>query len=503
MRIKSNINELVSGNTGKAVLICDSLEDLWHLYNIVVRGDFVKTITFRKVTHEKAGKNSSIKKKINITIKVEEIEYDQKEGIIRYKGKNVSENEYIAIGQYQSIEIAKGLMFTIFKKNWDDISIERLKQATDVTVTSDLASIVMEEGIAHLYLISSHITTLKSKIEQSIAKKRKGPSQHDKSLNVFFQKILDAILKNINFDVVKCIIVASPGFTKDQFADFLTDNTANNKNYEIIQKNLKKFIYVHSSNGYKQALQEVMCKPEVLSQIKNTKASEDINLMERFNEILGKEMDRIIFGLNAVRIAYEKDAIDTLIASDNYLRKISTKTRQDLSDIMKNLKTKGRTVMKMSSQHVTGEKIDAFGGITAILSYALPELNESEVIPLEDIKEDHTHEEIEEDDQMAISVLNDMGMFGMNDENKNSLGAFEKKSEVDEDEDCEQEEEEEEEDEYTNMGMSSGVASAKNRGDSFNCKNKAKPTKLVKKEREIQRKQQIRKKSNLDEDESN
>ena len=496
MRIKSNINELVPNSTGKAILICDSLEDLWHLYNIVGRGDFVKTITFRKVTHEKAGKNTSIKKKINITIKVEEIEYDQKEGIIRYKGKNVSENEYIAIGQYQSIEIAKGLMFTVFKKNWDDISIERLKQATDVTITSDLAAVVMEEGVAHLYLISSHITSLKTKIEQSIAKKRKGPSQHDKSLNSFFQKILEAILKNINFEVVKCIIVASPGFTKDQFADFLTDNTANNKNYEIIQKNLKKFVYVHSSNGYKQALLEVMCKPEVLSQIKNTKASEDINIIERFNEILGKEMDRIIFGLNAVRIANEKDAIDTLIASDNYLRKVSPKIRQELSEIMKNLKSKGATVIKMSSQHLTGEKIDAFGGVTAILTYAMPELGESEVIPLDDIKEDHTHEEIEEDDQLAMSVLNDMGMFGINVDNKNTSSSVDKKNILDDDEDCEQEEQEEdEEEEYTGIG--SGAAGNNN---TICLKNKAKPTKLAKKERQIERKHQIRKKSNLDED---
>jgi protein pelota len=501
MRIKSNISELVPGCAGKAILICDNLEDLWHLYNIVVKGDFVKTITFRKVTHEKSGKSSSIKKKINITIKVEEIEYDQKEGIIRYKGKNVSENEYIAIGQYQSIEIAKGLMFTIFKKNWDEICIERLKQATDVTITSDLAAIVMEEGIAHLYLISSHITTLKAKIEQTIAKKRKGPSQHDKSLNIFFQKILDAILKNINFEVVKCIIVASPGFTKDQFSDFLSDNTANNKSYEIIQKNLKKFVYVHSSSGYKQALNEIMTKPEVLSQIKNTKASEDINVMDRFNEILGKEMDRIIFGLKSVITANEKEAIDTLIVSDNYLRKISPKTRQQVSEIMKSVKLKGGSVMKMSSQHVTGEKIDAFGGITAILRYAIPELNESEVIPLEDIQEDHHHEEIEEDDQMAMTVLNDMNMFSIDDDNKNfTLNTEHKNVNNDQDEDCEDEQlEEEEDDEVSSLAVDSGVLSGKN---SNLAKHKGKPSKSEKKEREIQRKNMIRKKSNLDEDAS-
>lgn len=99
---------------------------------------------------------------------------------MRFKGKNVSENDYISVGQYQSIEIGKGSLFTLIKKLWDDIHIEKLRVGSDPSISSDLAAVLMEEGICHVYLISSHITTLKAKIEMSIAKKRKGPSQHDK-----------------------------------------------------------------------------------------------------------------------------------------------------------------------------------------------------------------------------------------------------------------------------------------------------------------------------------
>lgn len=163
-------------------MLCDSPEDLWHIYNIVTKGDFIKTKTFRKVTHENSQgvKTNAVKKIINITIKIEEIEYDNKEGLMRFKGKNVSENEHISVGQYQSIEIGKGSLFTLIKKLWDDIHIEKLRLASDPSVSSDLAAVLMEEGVCHVYLISSHITTLKAKVEMSIAKKRKGPSQHDK-----------------------------------------------------------------------------------------------------------------------------------------------------------------------------------------------------------------------------------------------------------------------------------------------------------------------------------
>lgn len=120
--------------------------------------------------------------------------------MIRFKGKNVSENEHIGIGQYQSIEIGKGSLFTLCKKVWDDVHLEKLRLASDPSISSDLAAILMEEGIAHIYLISSHITTLKAKIEMSISKKRKGPSQHDKvfSINkIFLKNIIMCLFKRL------------------------------------------------------------------------------------------------------------------------------------------------------------------------------------------------------------------------------------------------------------------------------------------------------------------
>ena len=160
------------------------------MYNIIQKGDFLKIVTFRKIVHENnSSSKTTVKKKLDITIKLEEIDYDQlaaeSAGEIRIKGKNVSENEYINVGQYQSATIVKGSKFSIFKKVWDDLAIEKLRIATDATLTSDLCAVVMEEGLANLFLVSSHITTLKGTVEVSIPKKRKGPNHHDKVINLY------------------------------------------------------------------------------------------------------------------------------------------------------------------------------------------------------------------------------------------------------------------------------------------------------------------------------
>jgi len=52
--------------------------------------------------------------------------------------------------------------------------------------------------------------------------------------------------------------------------------------------------------------------------------------MNKYNEILGKDYERIIFGYKSVEMAVERKAIDILIVSDDYLRKVNPNSRKEL-----------------------------------------------------------------------------------------------------------------------------------------------------------------------------
>jgi hypothetical protein len=52
------------------------------------------------------------------------------------------------------------------------------------------------------------------KIEVNVPRKRKGSSAHEKGLARFFEMVYDALKKHVDFDIVKVLIVASPGFYK-------------------------------------------------------------------------------------------------------------------------------------------------------------------------------------------------------------------------------------------------------------------------------------------------
>lgn len=64
---------------------------------------------------------------------------------------------------------------------------------------------------------------------------------------------MQGILRHINFDVVKCVIIASPGFVRDQFMNYMIEQAVKHENKTILD-NKSKFMLVHASSGFKHSL---------------------------------------------------------------------------------------------------------------------------------------------------------------------------------------------------------------------------------------------------------
>ena len=50
------------------------------------------------------------------------------------------------MGQYHTLELEVNRKFSIYKKEWDSIALERVQEACDVTKSADVAAIVLQEG---------------------------------------------------------------------------------------------------------------------------------------------------------------------------------------------------------------------------------------------------------------------------------------------------------------------------------------------------------------------
>ncbi|XP_053550131.1 protein pelota homolog [Bombina bombina] len=119
--------ELEKDNAGQVTLIPEEAEDMWHTYNLLQVGDSLRASTIRKVQTESAtGSVGSNRIRTTLTICVENIDFDSQACQLRVKGINIQENQHVKMGAYHTIELELNRKFTLAKKHWDSIVLERI-----------------------------------------------------------------------------------------------------------------------------------------------------------------------------------------------------------------------------------------------------------------------------------------------------------------------------------------------------------------------------------------
>lgn len=365
--------------TGTVRLIAEEAEDMWHAYNLISIGDYLRSTTIRRVINESAGGLTSTQRvHTTLTICVKSLDFDTQAGVLRVKGINSEENQFVKMGAYHTIDLELQRKFDITKQEWDSVSIDRIDEACDPNQNADLAAVVMQEGLAHICLILSSMTLVKTKIEMSIPRKRKGLcSNHDKSLDKFFERIVQGLLTHINFDVVKAIIVGSPGFIKDQFMQFMIAYaTQNIQTAKVLLDNKAKFLPIHCSSGFKHSIKEMFEDPNLAGRLTDTKALGEVNAIEAFYKMLKTEPARAFYGVKHVEAAIESDAVDTLLICDSLFRSQELMERKRYVKIVDAVRENSGVVKIFSSLHVSGEQLRQLTGIAAILRFPLPDIED-------------------------------------------------------------------------------------------------------------------------------
>ncbi|KAL4714575.1 hypothetical protein ACJJTC_006621 [Scirpophaga incertulas] len=364
---------------GSIGLIPEESEDMWHAYNLITEGDSVTASTVRKVqTESSTGSSTSNRVRTTLTINVETIDFDTQACVLRLKGRNIVENQYVKMGAYHTLDLELNRKFTLKKVLWDSVALERVDIACDPAQSADVAAVVMQEGLAHVCLITPSMTLVRSKIDITIPRKRKGfIQQHEKGLNKFYDAVMQGILRHVDFNIVKCVIIASPGFVKDQFFDFMMQQAVKTDNKLLID-NKSKFLLVKASSGFKHSLKEVLQEPAVISKISDTKAASEVKLLESFYTMLQLEPSKAFYGKKHVEKANENLAIETLMISDKLFRCQDIQQRKSYVALVDTVRENGGDVRIFSSMHVSGEQLDQLTGIAAILRFPMPELEDSD-----------------------------------------------------------------------------------------------------------------------------
>ena len=407
-------------------LMAEQPEDLWHAYHLVGVGDRVKATTLRKVVKSSStGSTTSSKVKLILTIEVKNITFDAEACTLHLAGINRQENPHVKLGAYHTLHIELQRAWTLEKDCWDTVVRDRLEEACDPVRTAETAVVVMETGLAHVCLISGHMTITRAKIETSIPKKRAGQSSHDKAIRRFYNGVYEAVSKQIDFNLVKCVLVGSPGFVAADFVRFMNEMAVRN-NDRVLIENRSKFVCCKASCGHKKAIAEMLAAPGIASQLLETKAVEDVRAFEAFSKMLNDDPDRAQYSYPFVQRADELLAVDTLMVTDTLFKSCDVATRQRYVRLTESVKEHGGKVRIFSSLHVSGEQLAMVGGIAAILRFPVPE---EEMPTPPEIRDESDSDEDDFDGSIFSSEATEGEMSGGNyGENVNVVSAAVKSS---------------------------------------------------------------------------
>lgn len=136
-------------DNNKARIAITSMLDLWHLQQIVEKGDSITAKTLRTIfVKREEEKVKGEKKFVLLTIKLEKIEFDEHKSKLRMNGKIVEAPEEVQKGDYHTIEIGLGNSITIEKEMWKQEQLERLDRAKIKIEVADNS--VLENFFVHL-----------------------------------------------------------------------------------------------------------------------------------------------------------------------------------------------------------------------------------------------------------------------------------------------------------------------------------------------------------------
>jgi len=348
---------------GIAKVLPESLDDLWHLYNVISKGDLVHAHTTREVKIEddyarpKSGKRISVFLGIN----VEKVVWDRSLNRLRVHGIVCDAPEGIgARGSHHTLNVTVDKPITIVKSEWPKHHIDRLERASKVK-GAPITVISMDDeefcvAILRQYGVDVRVeerTKLPGKLE---AEKRAG-AKHQ-----YFGRALK-FLREVWTNIHGPIVILGPGFIKNEFFSYL--NTAT-------QDVARSVIDVKGVNSAGVAgIHEALRSGVFTKALKHMRIAEETEAVEEILERLGRGRSDVTYGLDHVEKASTFGAVEKLLVADETLREAPDEKRGVIEKIMKEVEEKSGEILVISTEHEAGIKLLGLGGVAALLRFSL------------------------------------------------------------------------------------------------------------------------------------
>ena len=342
---------------GIVEVVPETLDDLWHLSHIIEVGDNASSKTTRRIqdnTGDKLRSDRGVKKTFYLGLDIENISFHLFTGKLRLTGVITrGPEDLIPLGSHHTLEVKLNTPLSIKKTRWPKWSIKRLKQAIEASKKLSAIIVVLEDDTATLGLMRQFGIEYYGPIKGSVSGKRIVDKNRQKNIIQFYEKVVESISK---FDSIQNIVIAGPGFVKNDFYDYLKDKHADLAEISIIES---------TGAGGRNGIAEVLKKGTVEKLTSENRVAQEMGAIENLLEEIGKNSSKVAYGVRETQNAINLGAVGQLLILDT---KVAGENMGEAMDMVENMKGE---VMVISSEHEGGKQLESLGGMAAILRYEI------------------------------------------------------------------------------------------------------------------------------------
>ncbi|MFC7141937.1 mRNA surveillance protein pelota [Halosimplex aquaticum] len=351
----------------RVTLVPESLDDLWHLTYVVEPGDLVAGDTTRRIQRndDDMRDTGGEREPMWIEVEVDDVEFAKFANRLRVGGVIVDCSREDQLDFHHTLNV-EPLTEIEVEKVWKPDQDERLAEAVEATENPDVAIATVEEGQAYVHTVAQYGTEERASLTGSSGKGQStltgsmGSSGGGSSREDLYEE-LTAVLARMDVDAV---ILAGPGFTKQQALDYIEDN----------DPDLASLITTVDTAGVgDRGVHEVLKRGAVDEVQTQTRISKEADLVDELTERIAKGTE-VAYGPERVAEAAEFGAIETLLILDERLRAERGDEGEweiDVDDVIETTEQKGGEVTVFSGEFDPGQQLRNLGGIAALLRYRI------------------------------------------------------------------------------------------------------------------------------------
>ena len=353
MRIADRVQ--VEGGKERITVVPETLDDLWHLTYVLEPGDEVSGDTTRRIQRndDQMRDTGGEREHMYVTIAVDDVEFARFANRLRVGGEIVDCSREDQLGHHHTLNVEERDELEV-EKRWKSDQLDRLEEAVESAENPDVAIATVEEGQAHVHTVAQYGTEERASITGPTGKGDYARPRED-----LFAEVTD-VLARMDVDA---IILAGPGFTKQDALDYIEENT---------QDLASKITTVDTSGVGDRGVHEVLKRGAVEEVQAETRIAEEADLIDRLMDEIGKG-EKAAYGPEQVAKAAEFGAIETLLVLDEALRRERGEGDWDVDvdEIIEQTEQQGGDVTVFSSEFDPGLQLSNLGEVAAILRYRL------------------------------------------------------------------------------------------------------------------------------------